>query len=87
MTAGGFDGGKGKPAAPSRRALLRGALLGGATVMTGVQIAGCSPSRSSGATPESRERPAPASGAGKRILLAYFSRPGENYYYGGRTNL
>jgi flavodoxin len=22
-----------------------------------------------------------------RTLLAYFSRPGENYYYGGRTNL
>ena len=22
-----------------------------------------------------------------RILLAYFSRPGENYYYGGRRNL
>ena len=21
------------------------------------------------------------------VLLAYFSRPGENYYYGGRTNL
>ncbi len=24
---------------------------------------------------------------GQRILLAYFSRAGENYYYGGRTNL
>ncbi len=24
---------------------------------------------------------------GRRILLAYFSRAGENYYYGGRTNL
>ncbi|MEU3558258.1 flavodoxin [Streptomyces fragilis] len=23
----------------------------------------------------------------KRVLLAYFSRPGENYYYGGRTDL
>ena len=23
----------------------------------------------------------------RRVLLAYFSRPGENYYYGGRTNL
>ena len=25
--------------------------------------------------------------SGRRILLAYFSRAGENYYYGGRTNL
>jgi flavodoxin len=24
---------------------------------------------------------------GSKVLLAYFSRPGENYYYGGRTNL
>ena len=27
------------------------------------------------------------SGGGRRVLLAYFSRAGENYYYGGRTNL
>jgi len=26
-------------------------------------------------------------GAGARVLLAYFSRAGENYYYGGRTTL
>ena len=25
--------------------------------------------------------------ASKSVLVAYFSRPGENYYYGGRTNL
>ncbi|MCT9084710.1 flavodoxin [Streptomyces fulvoviolaceus] len=55
--------------------------------MTGVQITGCSPSQSSGTATESSERPAPASGSGKRVLLAYFSRPGENYSYGGRTNL
>ena len=30
-------------------------------------------------TPGARER--------RRVLLAYFSRAGENYYYGGRTNL
>ncbi|MFG2435774.1 hypothetical protein [Streptomyces sp. NPDC048508] len=23
----------------------------------------------------------------RRVLLAYFSRTGENYYYGGRTDL
>jgi len=32
-----------------------------------------------------REIPGP--GNGGRVLLAYFSRAGENYYYGGRTNL
>lgn len=30
---------------------------------------------------------APGNGNGNRILLAYFSRAGENYYYGGRTKL
>ncbi|MFJ1806756.1 MULTISPECIES: flavodoxin [unclassified Streptomyces] len=55
--------------------------------MTGVQISGCSPSQSSGAAPESGERPSPATGSDKRVLLAYFSRPGENYHYGGRTDL
>lgn len=28
-----------------------------------------------------------AGGSGSKILLAYFSRAGENYYYGGRTQL
>ncbi|MHA5053219.1 flavodoxin [Streptomyces sp. SD15] len=55
--------------------------------MTGVQITGCSPSQSSGAAPESSERSAAPASPGKRVLLAYFSRPGENYYYGGRTTL
>ncbi|MFE3142557.1 flavodoxin [Streptomyces scopuliridis] len=83
----GTDVPKGKPTAPGRRTLLRGVLLGGATVLTGVQITGCSPSPPSGAAPESTERPAATASPGKRILLAYFSRPGENYHYGGRTNL
>ncbi|KPI22711.1 hypothetical protein OV320_1408 [Actinobacteria bacterium OV320] len=55
--------------------------------MTGVQITGCSRSQSSGATPEASERSAAAPSSGKRVLLAYFSRPGENYFNGGRTNL
>jgi flavodoxin len=29
----------------------------------------------------------PSAGKGRRVLLAYFSRAGENYYYGGRTDL
>lgn len=56
--------------------------------MTGAQIAGCSTPTPSGATAQqSAERPATTTGPGRRILLAYFSRPGENYSYGGRTNL
>lgn len=36
--------------------------------------------------PTSAARPAPT-GTGARVLLAYFSRAGENYHYGGRRNL
>ncbi|PVE11191.1 flavodoxin [Streptomyces scopuliridis] len=86
-TAGERGAERGRPAAPGRRTLLRGVFLGGAAVVTGVQITGCSTSPPSGAAPESTERPAATASPGKRVLLAYFSRPGENYYYGGRTNL
>jgi flavodoxin len=55
--------------------------------MTGVQITGCSPSQPGGATPEVSERTGATSPSGKRVLLAYFSRAGENYYNGGRTDL
>ncbi|MFJ8026891.1 flavodoxin [Streptomyces sp. NPDC096311] len=55
--------------------------------MTGVQITSCSPSRSGGPAPESTERPAATTSPGTRVLLAYFSRAGENYYNGGRRNL
>jgi len=56
--------------------------------MTGAQITGCSTSAPSAETArESTERRTSTAGPGKRILLAYFSRPGENYSYGGRTNL
>jgi hypothetical protein len=36
--------------------------------------------------PDPASRPGPA-GSGARVLLAYFSRAGENYHYGGRRNL
>ncbi|MEU0647515.1 flavodoxin [Streptomyces umbrinus] len=55
--------------------------------MTGLQIAGCSSSSSGGDTSTSAERPGSTAPPGKRVLLACFSRPGENYYYGGRTDL
>lgn len=65
--------------------------------MTGVQLAGCSTSApsgdasngvaSNGDTPSPAERPTSAGPSGTRVLLAYFSRPGENYFNGGRTDL
>ncbi|WP_150116571.1 flavodoxin [Williamsia herbipolensis] len=65
----------------SRRVAMRGAVVVAATALAGA-TAGCSgPSESAPAT--STVRP----GGQPRVLLAYFSRPGENYSYGGRTVL
>jgi flavodoxin len=62
---------------PSRRALLqRGLLLG--VGGWAAALTGCSSPDNAPAAPTTRAN---------RILLAYFSRPGENYYYGGRRNL
>ncbi|ADJ47516.1 hypothetical protein AMES_5691 [Amycolatopsis mediterranei S699] len=38
-------------------------------------------------TDDPRPTTPPSPQAGRRVLLAYFSRAGENYYYGGRKNL
>lgn len=38
-------------------------------------------------TTSSSAQDTPGHGEGRRVLLAYFSRAGENYYYGRRTNL
>lgn len=80
MTAGG-------PGTPGRRTLLRGVLLGGAAVLTGAQITGCAASSPDESAPETTSRPSLAASPGKRVLLAYYSRPGENFHYGERTNL
>jgi flavodoxin len=69
---------RGRPGAVGRRAFLRGALAGTAGIVLGAQIAGCSASSAEPGRTES---------GGNRTLLAYFSRAGENYYYGGRTQL
>ena len=63
--------------------------------MTGV-LAACTPAAPENAVPTPTPplltpapdpvTPAPEAG-GNRVLLAYFSRPGENYYYGDRTML
>ncbi|MEU5655113.1 flavodoxin [Streptomyces sp. NPDC047737] len=55
--------------------------------MTATHLAGCSPSSSRPDTSTPSQSAATTGSNVKRVLLAYFSRPGENYYYGGRTDL
>lgn len=79
-----------------RRHLLRAAALSGGTAALGLNAGGCtqqspapSPAAATSApapSPTSETATAPAAPSG-RVLLAYFSRPGENYYYGGRRDL
>ncbi|MEU7858364.1 flavodoxin [Nonomuraea sp. NPDC049141] len=70
-----------------RRSFLRSAFLAGGVVMAGVPIIGCASSSPRRSSPEPADRPARSIPAAKSILLAYFSRAGENYYNGGRRNL
>ena len=71
----------------SRRAVLQQGLLLGVGGWAAA-LAGCSsadnprPAANTTATPTGRDTT-----TANRILLAYFSRPGENYYYGGRRDL
>lgn len=73
-----------------RRTILRAALLTGATAMTAPHLTSCSPGGDQ--PPSGRRRPSTSQTASVRVarptvLLAYFSRAGENYYYGDRTTL
>jgi flavodoxin len=74
----------------SRRAVLTGALLLGAAGCTASRV---TPDPTETATLPQPSNPAPAGspstsgGRPERVLLAYFSRTGENYFYGGRRNL
>jgi flavodoxin len=77
----------GNPITLTRSSFLRGAVAGVAGVTLGAGISGCS-----GSSPGSREGDREHAQVGSipsasNVLLAYFSRAGENYYYGGRTNL
>jgi hypothetical protein len=65
-----------------RRAFLRLTVAGLAGAAAGVPLGACGAGSPSPDPGSRRARP----GDG-RILLAYFSRPGENYWYGGRKNL
>jgi flavodoxin len=70
-----------------RRRFLRLAATGVAGAAVGVPLSACGGSSPSDAGPEP-DRGGRTSGAdGRRILLAYFSRAGENSWYGGRRDL
>jgi len=70
------------PSTVRRRALFAGALLGAAGAALGA-TSGCNRAR-----PWDEARTAsPSPTAGGTVLLAYFSRAGENYWNGGRRRL
>ncbi|WP_433158222.1 flavodoxin [Kribbella sp. CA-247076] len=66
-----------------RRTLLTSSLAVVAGAASGTSLTGCSERPSTSATPT----PRPSGTPGARVLVAYFSRAGENYYYGDTTIL
>lgn len=73
----------------SRRTVLRGAGLAAAG-LAATALAACttSPSTPAGPAAPSTEAGTPVNPSSRsRVLLAYFSRPGENYWYGDRRTL
>jgi flavodoxin len=76
-----------EPTMLGRRSFLRLALAAVAGTTIGAAMSACS------TTPPARPRASAQTGdedrpgGSRTILLAYFSRPGENYYYGGRRDL
>jgi flavodoxin len=70
-----------------RRDFLRLAATGIAGTTAGVLLSACGASSPDNDGPRSEPRERPARAARGSVLLAYFSRPGENYWNGGRRNL
>jgi flavodoxin len=70
-----------------RPSLLRGVLAGVAGAAIGIPMSGCSQSSPRRVQHDPGRGPVRSAPAGGKILVAYFSRAGENYYYGGRINL
>jgi len=75
-----------RPPLIARRTLLRVALLAGASVAAGVSVTSLV-RRESGAQVVPSADPGSSGRATRKVLLAYFSRAGENYANGGRTFL
>ena len=73
----------GEPNTLGRRAFLRGV----AGMCISAQMSGCTLSSPRPVADAPAPVPAQPTATGSKVLLAYFSRAGENYYYGGRTQL
>jgi flavodoxin len=75
----------------TRRSLVRAALAVGAAAVAGIGTSACAATRTGPSSPQTgRDTPMPDTAERdihRRILLAYYSRAGENYYYGGRRTL
>jgi len=71
-----------------RRSFLRAALMGATSAVAGAGLLSCSTTpRPTATAPENRPTETGSTGRGTNVLLAYFSRAGENYHYGGRRTL
>ncbi|WP_212719396.1 hypothetical protein [Blastococcus sp. CCUG 61487] len=72
-----------------RRAFLRTALTIATGAVAGAGLAGCSTAtpRTTSTAPSTQPTEADSTVPGTNVLLAYFSRAGENYHYGGRRRL
>lgn len=70
---------------PTRRQLLRSAAAGAISAAAAGLLAACTTPDSEGLPVTAPATPAPSSAAA--TLLVYFSRPGENYWDGGRRTL
>lgn len=67
----------------NRRTLVTGAL----TIGAGALLAGCSDPPRQRIGSQTSATPSSTPNSSSKVLLAYFSRPGENYHYGGRIDL
>lgn len=70
-----------------RRTFLRRALVGGACVVVEAQQRGTGVSSPIHVAAQAASSPVVDAPTGNSVLLAYFSRAGENYYYGDRIDL
>lgn len=77
----------GEPTRLGRRSFLRGALVGVVGIFLCAQMSGCSDASPRRADAEPAQAPDRPTSTSSKVLLAYFSRAGENYSYGGRTHL
>jgi flavodoxin len=68
-----------------RATLLRRAAVGASGLLLGGTLAGCG--QASTVSDRQEEGAQSAAAQARKVLIVYFSRAGENYYYGGRRNL